>query len=622
MQPLLQSAMMDTALDPTAERSFTMAKQSIRTRLTASFSFIIAITLMLFGVYVLNLFYEQSVTSMRETLEIHAKHTEYQLRQLSRNFSATEQLPELVRQIGGSLQLDFDLIDRQGRVIAQSNYEAPVIHDSQADWPEVRTAFTGAMGNSIRPNPLTGENTFFVAVPAGLEHPHQFALRVSAPMVSVDSGFRHVRGALLIAILVTSIVSLLISFNLARHLTSPLETITAVAANFAKGDLSRRIHIRSGGEFDLLANTLNNLAANLHDKIREARTEQRKLELILEHMDNAVILFDRYGHVTTANRKADELFGMKAPLLGKHNLQVIGSGNLDHIVQVALSEHRARMIDLKTSLNNTKRVFQVFVAPLYDAPYSQKASGVLCVFHDITLLKELQERQTEFVGNASHELATPLTAIRGFAETLLDGAAEDEALRTKFLTIIHTEADRMQRLINDLLQLARLDSSDYRQQINITEIDASGLLETIREELSHFAERKRLTLAVSYEQPPAKLLANRDWLKQAILNLVENAIKYSLDGGAVTLSYRQDEQFAYFSVIDAGPGIPEKDLPLIFDRFYRVDKARSRADGGGTGLGLSIVKFIVEMFGGTIKATSRVGAGTNFTFSVPRAPVK
>ena len=598
-----------------------MNTQSIRGRLTLSFSALIAVTLLSFGFYVLNLFYDQSIANLRDTLEVHARHTEYQLRRLSSNYDQTEQLPALVRQIGDSLQLDFQLIDRHGQVIAKSNAWLSTPLSTQADWPEVRTALTGKAGSDVRLNPATDENTCFVAVPAGLSESPEFVLRVSSPTIMVDNGFRHVKKALFAAIFITSVIALIISFKLARRLTRPLEIITSVATDFAKGDLSRRVHIRSGNEFDLLADTLNNLAANLTDKMRESNTEQRKLQLILEHMDNAVILLDRYGHVTTANRRADELFGKQAPLLGKHNLQIIGSGHLDQIIQDALTEHHSRMIDLKTSLNNIKRVFQVFVAPLYEASYSQKASGVLCVFHDITLLTEVQERQTEFVANASHELATPLTAIRGFAETLLDGAAEDETLRTKFLSIIHAESDRMQRLINDLLQLARLDSSDYRQQIVISETGAEGLLEMAAEEMSYAAARKKITFSIQYDQPPVKLLVNRDWLKQAILNLLENAIKYSFDNTKISLSYRHDEQFAYFSIIDAGPGIPEKDLPLIFDRFYRVDKSRTRAEGGGTGLGLAIVKFIVGMFGGAIKASNHPGGGAKFTFSIPRARV-
>lgn len=595
-----------------------MIAQSIRVRLTASFFLIIVITLGLFGVYVLNLFYDQSLSNMRNTLTTHARHTEYQLRQLSHNYADEGQLPELVRQIGGNLPFDFELIDHRGRIIAQSN-DALQSDADQSDWPEIRAALAGKIGFHIRSDANLGGNAYFIAVPAGDYTSVPFALRVSASLSGVDNSFRHIRNVLFVALLLTSIISLVISLKLARYLTKPLEKITSVAADFAKGDFDRRIHIRSGSEFDLLANTLNNLAANLAAKMQESLTERRKLELILEHMDNAVLLLDRYGQVTAVNRRADELFGTKEPLVGKHNLQVIGSGHLDQVVQTAVSEHHARMTDLKLVRSNVKRVFQVFVAPLYDAPYFQRASGVLCVFHDITMLTEMQERQTEFVANASHELATPLTAIRGFAETLLDGAAEEEALRTKFLSIIQSEAERMQRLISDLLQLARLDSSDYRQQIAIAETDPSGLLEMAAEELTPAAQRKGLKFALRYDQPPAKLLVNRDWLKQALLNLMENAIKYSFNDGVITLHYRHDEQFAYFSIIDAGPGIPAKDLPLIFDRFYRVDKSRARTDGGGTGLGLAIVKFIVEMFGGTITAASKTGEGATFTFSVPRA---
>lgn len=251
--------------------------------------------------------------------------------------------------------------------------------------------------------------------------------------------------------------------------------------------------------------------------------------------------------------------------------------------------------------------------------FQAEPTNVLVVLHDITAIQAIYDKQAAFVSNASHELATPLTTIRGFAETLAEeDTGNDAVLRAKFLTIILEEVERMQSLIKDLLQLAKLDSREYRQSIVVEPLAVAGVLEKIRADVCKQAAARDLSLELCYDNEPGVIMANKDWLKQILLNLTENALKYTPAGGVITLSCKMLPDFAKFTVHNTGEGLSPTETKKIFDRFYRVDKARSRK-AGGTGLGLSIVKFIVNVLGGEIKATSAPGEGVSFIFTLPAA---
>jgi two-component system phosphate regulon sensor histidine kinase PhoR len=301
-------------------------------------------------------------------------------------------------------------------------------------------------------------------------------------------------------------------------------------------------------------------------------------------------------------------------MLGQHNLQVIGSSLLDTAAKEAVSAGESRLINLKTSTNGKKRIFQVFLAPIIAA--NNENTGVLAVFHDITALQEMRERQAEFVANASHELGTPLTSIKGFAETLLCGALQDPATSEKFVTIILTEADRMHRLVKDLLQLARLESSDDRQQLQIEPIDVSQVLESVIRRLTPQLEEKQHVLQLNPPALPVSALANGDYLRQVCINLLDNAIKYTPPGGQISVNWYSEGKHVLISIKDSGPGIPDQDLPRIFERFYRVDRTRARA-AGGTGLGLSIVKHLVNSMNGLVSVKSELEKGTTFVVTLP-----
>jgi two-component system phosphate regulon sensor histidine kinase PhoR len=592
-----------------------MFSSGIRTRLIISFLLLIGATLLILGSYILWFFHENNTERLTGNLLTEATIAEQLLQPSIKDTSKKTSLEPLLRELATRVDHRITIIDSSGVVLADS-WENPTTMENHHDRPEMREAMAGDSGTAIRYSTTLGENLLYVAVPVRDGAETIGVVRVAATLASVEAAFNRIRSILLIAFLVTSVFGVLLSFRLARKYTAPLEKITRVARQMGKGHLEKRVHIKTGDEIEVLGHTLNNLAASLEDKLNEIVAEKRKLELILANMDNAVVLLDRYGRVTDVNSLAAAAFGISPAMLGQHNIQVIGHGALTNAVRETAEQRQSRHIDLTTNLSGIKRVFQVFLAPTLNT--ENEVAGVLCVFHDITALKEIEEKQAEFVANASHELGTPLTVIKGFAETLLDGALHDPQLSVKFITVIQEEADRMHRLVKDLMQLARLNSAEYRQQVKLEPTDVKTVASTVITQLYPKWHTKSINVKLDAEETPIIARANQDWLTQVLINLLDNSIKFTPSGGTITVACRREAESAVIRVEDTGIGIPAADLPFIFDRFYRVDRSRVR-ESGGTGLGLSIVKFIVETLGGTVNVKSGAGAGTTFTITLPLA---
>lgn len=598
-----------------------MRMWGLRSRLILSFVLLIILPLPVLGASLLWYSHQSSVDHLTRHLEAQARIIEYILRRPAPGQEWQAAGNARIKEVSEKTDLRITVIAADGAVLA----------DSQADWshmenhlhrPEIAAALAESSGSVIRYSTTLKENLLYVTVPLVQDGRVAAVIRVSTTLAPLENDLAKVRSVLLVVSCVICFLAILISVRLSGKYTEPLEQITRVAQKIGEGRLDQRVHIRTGDEVELLAHALNTLASNLDDKVNEIIEEKRKLELILEHMDNAVLVFDKYGRITMANHMAMTSFHIGETMLGKHNIQVIGISLLDRAIQETVAAGVSRSVDLKTDVERQKRVFQVSIVPIASIPANENEnksdiSGVLAVFHDITTLQEIHERQVEFVANASHELATPLTAIKGFAETLLDGALEDKELARKFVSIIHDEAERMHRLVQDLLQLAKLDSSEYRQQLHLEPVNLRPMFENVIQELSSRWQGKNLTVTLDPSPEDVFALANPDWAKQVAINLLDNAIKYTPADGSVWIRYRSDGNQAVIAVRDSGGGIPAKDLPLIFDRFYRVDRARSRA-AGGTGLGLAIVKFIVETLGGKIEVNSSK-TGTTFTFTLPLA---
>ncbi|MDR3349111.1 MAG: cell wall metabolism sensor histidine kinase WalK, partial [Acidaminococcales bacterium] len=464
-----------------------------------------------------------------------------------------------------------------------------------------------------------GEKFFFAAIPLG-KPPFKTVLRVSSPDTMSGTVIGDFLRSMLAAFLLLIIPVTLASSHLAGRLLRPLKKITEAATELSLGHLEHRVDYRNYDEFTLLAHTLNKLAGGLSFKIKELSSEKQNQQLILEHMDNPIIVTDNAGRIVSINNRGRYVFhhNRNTCLIGSHNLEVVGSSLLDSTIKECLKTTEDATIDLKITRNRIDYIFRVFISPMPSSPRPAD-SNILCVFHDVTALLGIYERQISFVANASHELSTPLTSIVGFSETLLDGAIDSPPLSRKFVGIIHEESVRMQKIIKDILQLARLDSGEYRQAIAISAFSAKGFMEKAKKRLRQQIARKKLSVHIIYKQPPGRVLANADWLEQILLNLLENAVKYSHDGGNITITYDQTSRFAVFAVSDEGVGIKAEQLPFIFERFYRAGKAAARKRTSGTGLGLAIVKFIVDLFGGTITAESNFNVGSTFIVNIPLA---
>ena len=595
-----------------------MFKSKILKQLSFLFFIVITISLTMFAVFMLDTFNEHTMINLTEQMTQTTKNIQFALtKNYPDSLSPSESLDEYIKDIAKLNKVNIYLLDNQQSLLSSStsNSDLLILPDN------LDKVWYDSSNVKIYTRKHLEENERYIYAVTKLSvHSANYLLVTTGKMKDLSENLTNIRHITFSGLIFATLLALLISIQAARNFTKPILELTSAAENYSHGQLEHKIFLKSNDEFAALAYALNNLANTLSDKIKESDMEKRKLSLILEQMDNAVMLIDRSGIIQTLNRRAMGIFSTTN--LNKnnmHSIEVLGSAYFETNLRKVMSTNTSCTIDLKLRINDISKTFQVFLTPISEA-YSNTPKYILCVFYDITTLMSIYDKQVEFVANASHELRTPLTSIRGFAETIEDVADQPE-LVTKFSKIIQDESFRMQRLISDLLQLAKLDSMEYRNSISIVPTDISKLLPEICVQMEQQAKEKHLNLNyIDNNQENSTIHTNYDWLKQALVNLVENAIKYTHIGGKILLTVHTDKSNCIFTVQDNGPGMLDSDLKRIFDRFYRLDSARNRSTGG-TGLGLSIVSFITQLLGATIQVESQVGAGTKFTIIVPSIPV-
>lgn len=416
------------------------------------------------------------------------------------------------------------------------------------------------------------------------------------------------------ALMIILPLSTALAWLLYQRVIGPLKEIIDAARDIAQGDLDRELHIYSQDEIGELARSINNMARQLRRTIDLITEERNRVRAILDSMADGVIALDREGRVLLVNPVIEEVFGIKGNACqGKSVLEVIRNYDIERILQRALKTQEPVVQEVKIiGAESEPRIFRLHATPLRAA--SQETGGVVAVMRDITERKKLEQMRTEFVANVSHELRTPLTSIRGFLETLLDGAMEDPQTCRHFLEILQKETDRLTRLIDDLLNLSKIEERRvvHRwQPVNMSD--------TIHRVVSLFqpqAAEKQINLLVEVPEELPSVYGDPDMLAQVLINLVDNALKYTPPGGRVSVRVKKEKGQLRVEVEDTGIGIPPESLPRIFERFYRVDKARSR-ELGGVGLGLAIVKHIIRAHGGKIGVESAPGKGSLFHFTLP-----
>jgi len=524
-----------------------------------------------------------------------------------------EEIDALCKRLGQRSSTRFTVILPDGKVVGDS-LESPQQMDNHARRPEVVDALVAGKGIARRHSQTIHEDLCYVAVPAGKGDQTLGVVRASVSLAAIDGAMGGIRGRILVVSLVTAALLAVASLAIARRFVKPLEQLSHNAEWFARGDLGHRLSTANSAEVGGLAETLNQMAADLKDKLDTVLRQRNERDAILSSMVEGVLAIDTDERLLRMNDAAARLLGVDSAWAEGRSLpEVVRNIDLHKLVAAVLSSQQPVEGDVVLR-ERDPRFLHVHGTVLRDA--SEGRNGALLVIYDVTDRKRLESIRRDFVANVSHELKTPVTSIQGYVETLLDPAMNDSQQREKFLRIVAKHTERLHAILEDLLTLARVEQEGEKPQNVLAAGSVRRVLEAAIADCGAKAEEKNMQVELAC---PAELAAsmNASLLEQAVVNLIENAIAYSPPGQTVEVSGLASEREIEIRVRDHGCGISREHLPRIFERFYRVDKSRSR-ESGGTGLGLAIVKHIVQIHGGRTAVQSTPGEGSTFSIFLPK----
>jgi len=496
-----------------------------------------------------------------------------------------------------SAQLRVTYIDKSGKIIYDSAISGEVT-ENHNDRKEVIEARKNGSGFTVRYSKTTQENMIYFATAFG----DGFIIRSSMSLEIVNGlGSKYFK-FYLVAIIFSVLMSIWFSLKISHILLKPITDLTFITSRISKGEFHRRAKTFSGDEIGELAKNFNEMADRLEFTLNEVTDKQNRLEAILQSMDSGVIAVDRNNKVIMINPYAKKMFGVTKDIIGQNLLDNIRDFELENIFHKSDVDYKEIKI-----LWPQERELRIKTADIINR---SEHIGTVAVVQDITEVKKLEKMRTQFVANVSHELKTPLTSIKGFAETLK--YVDDADTKEKFLNIINEETERLTRLITDILILSHIEQ---QTELKKEKVDVNKIVQDVYNLMKNTADIKEIHLSIE-QQEIKPLIGDADKFKQMIINLVDNAINYSETGASVCIGTQYKADKCILWVQDTGVGIAKEQIPRIFERFYRVDKARSRSKGG-TGLGLAIVKHIVLKFNGKIYVESDLGRGSKFIIEIP-----
>ena len=557
----------------------------------------------------LDRFYRKQVA---ENLEALALFTTEQVRD---RFDANhlDYLTAAAATLGAQSPARVTLILPDGTVAGESAKSREQM-ENHRDRPEVKIAMEqGRTGQSLRFSSSIRKTMLYVAVPVYRDNVLVGVVRTAMPLLRMNEVLSGMEHSLLWGGVVILLLAALLSLFVSRRISKPLESIKQGAERFAAGDFSYRLHSVGSIEVGALAETMNQMAAQLEERLQTVSKERNQREAVLSSMVEGVLAVDTDGHIISLNKAAAQFFNVFQPetAAGRSIEEVFRNVKLQRFITEVLEGQEALECELVVE-NNRTYCLQARGTNLLGA--QNRRIGAVIVFNDVSRLRRLENLRRDFVANVSHELKTPITAIKGFVETLLDGALKDPVEAERFLKIVAKHADRLNAIIEDLLMLSRLEQ-DGKEGMEMQKTGLCGLMNSAVEVCTQRAADKKITIQVECPQALTATV-NPPLIEQALINLIGNAVKYSADGKNVVVSACADNGGVVLSVKDQGYGIEKQHLDRLFERFYRVDKGRSRQEGG-TGLGLSIVKHIAQAHGGTISVQSRYGEGSTFSIFLP-----
>lgn len=517
-----------------------------------------------------------------------------------------------ILKISSMLDVRVTLTDNKGKILYDSGIHNNTNKNSLTN--KINEVVKNRLNKGDRVEEGNGYDLHYDWKPIIRNGKNEGYLFLSTQSSEIKKAYRQIWWILSVSLGIALIMISFLGIRITRRYTKPIESATNVAIELAKGNYRARTSVDRMDETGMLNSAINILARNLQEMVKAQEMQQDRLSVLIENIGAGLILIDSRGYINLINKGYKEIFHVDpADYLFQLYYEVIEQKEVCRLVEEIFMTEQKVSKQLLLPLSIERRYFDVYGVPIIGTNNVWK--GVLLVFHDITEIKKLEQMRKDFVANVSHELKTPVTSIKGFTETLLDGAMNDQDALQAFLSIILKESDRLQSLIHDLLELSKIEQQGF--QLNVQEFDLILTLKEIITILMNKAETKNITLELTCENKEVLIQGDLHRLKQVFINLIANAISYTPSGGVVAVSLKEYESKVQVKVKDTGIGIEKEEIPRIFERFYRVDRARSR-NSGGTGLGLAIVKHLVEAHHGTIRVKSEVGKGSEFIINLYR----
>ncbi|MBF4694049.1 two-component system histidine kinase PnpS [Fusibacter ferrireducens] len=516
-------------------------------------------------------------------------------------------------EIKQSVNARVTIINREGVVLADSD-EAPEVMNNHLNREEIiETDETGQPAIAKRFSNTLKTDYLYVAQKITIGD-HKYFIRISKPLIDIDAITKAVRSYSIGAIIFAALMTILISFIVTRRITGPLYQLTEAANLIANGEYGKKIYNQSKDQIGLLTDSFNLMSKNLEKSISEITNRNSELESILNSMINGIIAIDKSKNILMINKISFEILNLPEDYVVENEsmYKIIRNDEVAEMVEVSINQGVSQIKELQYV--HLDKILRIYINPIRTA--NNETIGSIVVIQDVTQIRKLEQMRSDFVSNVSHELKTPLTSIKGFVDTLKQGAINDQNAAMRFLDIIEIESDRLHRLITDILLLSEIESMDRDSEY--AEANLKAVLEEVLEMLKPKADEKHIALKFSVEKDYV-ISANRDRIKQMFINLIDNGIKYT-EKGQVQVLINEKNPWIQILVKDTGIGFSEVHKERLFERFYRVDKGRSRSQGG-TGLGLSIVKHIVLLYKGKISVTSTPGQGTTFEILLPNKTI-
>ena len=586
-----------------------------RVRLTIILMTLIGISMIGTGITMAHLFKDSHISALEENMSREINLLSGTMQFVDMNGpDAVEYYTEQAELISKLIDSRITFITKTGKVIGDSE-KNPLEMDNHSKREEELMAAKEGKGRAIRYSDTMDRKMLYVAGAVKSDQGFDGYIRLSMGLDAVSEGLNRawliMAGGLVILFMAATIVS----YKVASSMTSPLEQITRVARRITDLDYDARVPLKRSDEVGQLAMAINAMADSLQAQLKTIRDNEDLLQSVLDNMTGGILMINADEEIALLNRASERMLGVSNSEMAGHSYKELKRHyELTKLLEEGVSS-REPIHEERSIYTPGERIVRMDAVPMIqDGSYR----GMLFLLQEVTEIRRLERMRSEFVANVSHELKTPVAAVKGFAETLLGGGVTDEKTARSFLQIIYDENERLNRLIGDILELSKIESK--RVQLDCSPVHLIEFFDSVLGTISKVAEKKNITLSAKV---PEELFieGDEDKLRQIFMNLLSNAINYTQEGGSVKVSVVNNQkpdgtESIVFTVSDTGMGIPRKDLPRIFERFYRVDKARSRSSGG-TGLGLSIVKHLVDLHRGVISVESELGIGSSFILEFP-----